>query len=333
VSSNSPAVDHATARRVLDAVPRLALASGGPTPVEELSRLGHALGMRTRLLVKRDDQLSFGAGGNKVRKMEMLAARALTDGADTLVTTGAVQSNHARVTAAAAAKLGLDCVLVQNGQRPAHPTGNALLVSLYGARVEYVDTRQERAPRMQQVVDRLRADGRKPFAIPLGASTPLGALGHVHAIAELLTQIPAPDLIIHASSSGGTQAGLVAGCALFGLKTRILGMSVDDPAPGIASIVADILRGVAPMIGRDPDALAQHAIDVDDRYVGEGYGIASPASREAISLAARTEGLLLDPVYGAKAMAGLIAYARDRRLDAYETVLFWHTGGIPGLFA
>lgn len=331
------AADHDTARRVLDAVPHLVLASPAPTPVEEMARLRAALGVQARLLVKRDDALTFGAGGNKVRKVEMVAARALAEGADTLITTGGVQSNHARVTAAAAARLGLQCILVQNGTPPERPTGNALLVRLFGAQIEYVATRQERAPRMQQIVERLRAAGRKPFLIPLGASTPLGALGYVRAIGELLTQMPAPDLIIHASSSGGTQAGLIAGCAHFGLNTRVIGMSVDDPADAISTIITDILSGVAPMLDHDPATLTSRPIDVDASFVGDGYGIPTPESREAIDLMARTEGILLDPVYGAKAMAGLIAYARTGRLDTLaapgNTVLFWHTGGVPGLFA
>src|SRR6185503_817735 len=161
-----------------------------------------------RLVVKRDDAIPFAFGGNKVRKLEMVAARALADGADTLITVGGVRSNHARATAAAAARLGLKCVLIINGAPPAHPTGNALLDRLVGAEIEYVGSREERVPAMRRAAERLQAAGRHPFEVPLGASTPLGALGYVRAVAELAGQDCVPDVVIVASSSGGTLAGL-----------------------------------------------------------------------------------------------------------------------------
>jgi 1-aminocyclopropane-1-carboxylate deaminase/D-cysteine desulfhydrase-like pyridoxal-dependent ACC family enzyme len=366
-------------------LPRIPLLAG-PTPVDAANRLRERLGMSARLLIKRDDAIPFGAGGNKVRKLEFVAGRALADAADTLVTCGGVQSNHCRVTAALAARLGLDCVLVVNGAPPASAglaqpssarpgtnsstpttvqasearlrqagigegataklTGNALLVRLFGARVESVATRDERAPRMAQVVEELRARQRRPFAIPLGASTPLGALSYIRAVRELLQQIPAPDLIIHASSSAGTQAGLIAGCALHGVKTRVIGVSADDPADVLTRTIRDIIGGIpalltaaqpesgaaGPGLNLDPARLTGD-IDVDADFVGGGYGVPTEASTEAIALAASCEGLLVDPVYGAKALAALIAYARAGRFSADQTVLFWHTGGIPGLFA
>ena len=164
--------------------------------------------------MKRDDAIPFGFGGNKVRKLQLVAADALAAGADTLVTLGGVQSNHARATAAVAAKLGLRCLILANGRRQRRRTANALLDHLLGAEVEYIASREQRAPALHTAIERLRNAGRKPFAIPLGASTPLGALGFVRAIGELLQQTPPPSVIIHAASSGGTQAGLVAGCAL-----------------------------------------------------------------------------------------------------------------------
>ena len=339
VTHSARSGDHATTggdqavRALINRIPRLPLAGDAPTPIEELGRLREALGTRARLLVKRDDALTFGAGGNKVRKLEVIAARATADGADTLVTTGGVQSNHARVTAAAAARLGLECILVVNGEPPARATGNALLMQLFGAKMEYVATRQERTPRVEQVIDRLHAEGRRPYAIPLGASTPVGALGYVRAIGELLTQMPAPDVIVHSSSSGGTQAGLIAGCALFGVHTKVIGVSPDDPSASIAGYVQPILAGLESELKLTAGTLGSCDITVDDRFVGGGYGVPSDASREAIELTARCEGLLIDPVYSAKAMAALIAYARTGELDAYQTVLFWHTGGVPGLFA
>jgi L-cysteate sulfo-lyase len=303
-----------------------------PSPVEPLSRLREALGAAPRLLVKRDDALSFGFGGSKVRKLELVVARALAEGADTLVTVGGVQSNHARCTAAFAARMGLGCALVLNGARPERPSGNALLSALYGARVHYVASREEREPAMQEIVERLRREGSRPFAIPLGCSTPLGVLGLAAAVAELLAQIPAPDVIVHATSSGGTQAGLVAGCALAGLPTRVIGISADDPSPQIERSVRGLAEAALDELGAEADVL-DGRIQVDDGHVGDGYGIPTPASEEAQRLAARTEALALDPTYTAKAMAGLIAWQRAGRFGADESVLFWHTGGSPSLFA
>jgi L-cysteate sulfo-lyase len=305
-----------------------------PTPVEPLARLSALIGGGPRLLVKRDDAIPFGFGGNKVRKLAFVAARAQADGADTLITAGGVQSNHARATAAAAAKLGMRAVLVANGQRPEQPTANALLDALLGAEVVYVAAREERTPKIHEIADRLRAEGRKPFEIPIGASTPLGALGYIRAVLELLDQMPPPDIVIHSTSSGGTQAGLVAACRLLGLSTRIVGISADDPAASIQAQVRMILEGIAPLLGIGAAELSRGtAIEIDDRFVGEGYGKPTSASREAMELTARTEALFLDPTYTAKAMAGLIAYVRQQRLKEGQTVLFWHTGGQVGLFA
>src|SRR5512147_1308484 len=223
----------------LGRVPSLGLAHY-PTPVEELARLRTALPGAPRLLVKRDDAISFGFGGNKVRKVELVAAQALADGADTLITTGGGQSNHARATAAAAAKLGLKCVLVLNGAPPPRPTGNALLDTMFGAELHYVERREDRAPTMKKVADDLRAHGRRPVEIPLGASTPLGALGLARAVGEIAAGDRAPDVIVHSTSSGGTQAGLVAGCLLHGVPTRVIGISADTPAPEMKQIVADL---------------------------------------------------------------------------------------------
>jgi 1-aminocyclopropane-1-carboxylate deaminase/D-cysteine desulfhydrase-like pyridoxal-dependent ACC family enzyme len=245
-----------------------------------------------------------------------------------------VQSNHARATAAAAARLGMGAVLVVNGVAPDPPTGNALLDRLLGAEIVYVDSRDARAPMILEVAERLRSAGRRPFPIPIGASTPLGALGFMLAIAELLDQMPPPDAIVHSTSSGGTQAGLVAGCRLLGLSTRVIGISADEPSASLSAQVGAIISGIADLLGLDPGALTQGtAIEVDDRFVGGGYGIPTVASREAIELAARTDAIFLDPTYTAKAMAGLIAYVRQQKFREGQTVLFWHTGGQPGLFA
>jgi 1-aminocyclopropane-1-carboxylate deaminase/D-cysteine desulfhydrase-like pyridoxal-dependent ACC family enzyme len=303
------------------------------SPVDECARLQTALRIGGRLLVKRDDALAFAFGGNKVRKMRFVAAAARDAGADTLITTGGVQSNHARVTAAAAARLGMHCVIVANGARQDRLTGNALLDELLGADVVYVESREERAPAMERAADEARRAGRTPFVIPLGASTPLGAVAFVAAVAELSKQIDPPDVIVHSTSSGGTQAGLVAGCALAGWRTHVIGVSADEPSSSLTAQIRGLFPGLAELLGVELRRLHAYDIEVDDRFVGEGYGIPTDASREALQLAARTEALILDPTYTAKAMAGLIARARGGEFSDRGTVLFWHTGGQVALFA
>ncbi len=316
----------------LERLPAVQLASG-PSPVEELPRLSALLG-GPRLLVKRDDALSFAFGGNKVRKLALVAAEARARGADTLVTAGGIQSNHARVTAATAARLGFDCVLVVNGQPPGRASANALLNALCGATIRYVNAREERASAIEEEVDRLQRAGRHPYAIPIGASTPLGAAAFVGAIGELMGQGIAPDVIVHATSSAGTQAGLVAGCALLGLDADVIGVSADDSSEQIGTAVRRLLYGLGALLDVDGEWLRRDAeVTVDDRQVGGGYGVATAASQEAIELTARTEGLFLDPTYTAKAMAAVIAGVRERRFNSRSTVLFWHTGGQVGLFA
>ncbi len=299
----------------------------GPTPIQEMWRLRAHLGGGPRLLVKRDDAIPFGFGGNKVRKLEFVLPEALAAHADTLVTLGGLQSNHARATAAAAAKLGLRCVLIINGAPQNRPSGNALLDQLLGAQVEYISSRGERAGAVERVMSRLQSEGRKPYLIPLGASTPTGALGFAAAIDEMIAQGVRPDVIIHAGSSGGTQAGLVAGVVRNGLATRIIAVSADDPAASIASTVCGIVRDIPGCASFDGE------IAVDDSMVGDGYGLPTDTSREAQQLLARTEALFVDHTYTAKAAAALIAHARDGRFSSDETVLFWHTGGQVGLFA
>jgi 1-aminocyclopropane-1-carboxylate deaminase/D-cysteine desulfhydrase-like pyridoxal-dependent ACC family enzyme len=328
-----------TASRLDEALDRLESIASLPlvraaTPLEEMVRLRAAIGGGPRLLVKRDDAIPFGFGGNKVRKLQLVAAEALAAGADTLITCGGVQSNHARATAATAARLGLASVIVVNGAPPPRLTGNALLLELLGAEVEYVASRAERDPGMERAAERLRRQGRVPCVIPLGASTPRGALAFARAVGEMLRQIPAPDVIVHACSSGGTQAGLLAGCALNGLPTRVIGVSADDPAGEIADTVSRIITGMGPLLGVDGGELAAACdIEVDDAFVGDGYGLGSDASREAQQLAARTEAVFVDHTYTAKALAALIAYVRNGRIREGQTVLFWHTGGQVALFA
>jgi 1-aminocyclopropane-1-carboxylate deaminase/D-cysteine desulfhydrase-like pyridoxal-dependent ACC family enzyme len=321
------------ARERLAAVPALDLWTP-PSPIHDMSRLRAALGGGPRLMVKRDDAIPFGFGGNKVRKIAIVAAAAIAEGADTLLSVGGVQSNSARVVASVAARMGMKCVLVANGARPDRLTANALLDALLGAEVHYVESRADRDPAMARIADGLRRQGRHPFEIPLGASTPLGALGFARAIGEMVQQGVIPDVIVHSTSSGGTQAGLVAGCAVHGLPTRVLGISADDPADSIRGTVRTIIAGMGDLLGVNGEELAAaREIEVDDAHVGDGYGMPSAASREAVDLLARHEAMFVDHTYTAKALAGLIYHVRRGSFGDNHTVLFWHTGGQVGLFA
>ena len=324
----------ATALATMMSLPLVPLAPH-PTPIDELTRLAQAIGPSCpRLFMKRDDLLSFGGGGNKVRKMQAIAADAKSAGADTLITCGGVQSNHARVTAAAGAAMGLRVVLVLNGVAQETPTANARLDGLFGAEIRYVATGADRAPAMERVAEECRAAGRRPYVVPLGASTPLGALGFARGVVELATSSLRPDVIVHATSSGGTQSGLIAGCALLGLSCRVMGVSADDPAHQLSATIGSLLAGIADRLGARPENVgAGREIEVDDLEVGEGYGRPTPASTEALELVARREGILLDPVYTAKAMAGLLRRIRTGEIGPDRAVLFWHTGGQIGLFA
>lgn len=306
-----------------------------PTPVDRLDRLRDLLGAQApALFMKRDDLLSFAMGGNKVRKLQTVLAQARAAGADTLITCGGLQSNHCRVTAAAGAVSGMAVHLVVNGAPQERPTGNALLDDLFGATVHYVDSREARDRVMAAVAEQLAASGRRPYVIPLGASTPIGAAGLARGVEELLTAGVSPTVIVHSTSSGGTQAGLIAGCALFGLKARVIGISADETAGTLSAIVHGLLEAVAVTLGASPTAVGlDRAIAIDDTFVGEGYGKPTAQSSEALALLARTEGIVLDPVYTAKAMAGLIHLVRSQQVTAADRVLFWHTGGQAGLFA
>ena len=316
----------------LAAIPALDLWTP-PSPIHDLARLRGALGGGPRLLVKRDDAIPFGFGGNKVRKVSIVAAAAIAEGADTLLSVGGVQSNSARVVAAVAARMGLRCVLVLNGAKPDRPTANALLDDLLGAEVRFVESRADRAPEMARIAEALRREGRHPFEIPLGASIPLGALGFARAVGEMVEQGVVPDVIVHSTSSGGTQAGLAAGCALHGLPTRVLGISADDPAGSIRDTVRAVIAGMGDLLGvNGTDLAGARPIEIDDAHVGEGYGVPSAASREAADLLARHEAMFVDHTYTAKALAGLIHHVRRGSFAGNQTVLFWHTGGQVGLF-
>ncbi len=310
-------------------IPRIRIAHL-PTPVEAMPRLSAALG-GPRLWVKRDDQTGLAFGGNKTRKLEFVLAEAQANGARTLVTTGAAQSNHCRQTAALAARMGLDCILVLSGDPATVPTGNLLLDNLFGAEIVWT-SREQRPAALQKAFDRAWEGGRRPYLIPLGASNPVGALGYAYAFEELISQAVAPDWIVLASSSGGTQAGLVLGARRAAWGGKILGISIDEPRDHLRTVVAGLATEASerfgPKIHFEPDEILVNA-----DYLGGGYGVAAGPEVEAIRLFAGSEGLLLDPVYTGRAAAGMIDLIRKGFFKRDETVLFWHTGGAPALFA
>lgn len=319
----------------LGRIPRLNLGVY-PTPIEPLERFQKALGKNApQIFIKRDDYTGPGFGGNKVRKLEYFLAQALADGCEAVITMGGIKSNHCRVTAAFCARLGLRCVLVLNATSPSDTTPASLFLDeLYGAEIHLVTSREERRATMQLLAGQLRAEGTTVCEIPLGASTPLGALGYVNAMQEAASQLETMevtiDYIFHSSSSGGTQSGILAGLQLLNLpQIQVIGVSPDDAAQSISSEVSVIVRGVGELLD-----LSWHNphLMVLDNYIGAGYGIGTPESEAAIKLLARTEGIVLDPTYSAKAMAGMIDWIQQEKLSAHETVLFWHTGGQLALF-
>mgnify|MGYP001251381550 CR=1 FL=1 len=322
----------------LDRMPRVRLAFL-PTPLHPLPRLSAHLG-GPALFIKRDDQTGLATGGNKVRKLEFLLAQAVAAGADCVITAGSTQSNHARQTAAGAASLGLAAHLVlyaPGGVAPAERSGNVLLDHLLGAEIHWTEERAPYAETIAQVEQTLRQAGHRPYVIPYGGSSAHGLLGYVDAMREVAGQIEPRgwfDAHVFASSSGGTQAGLLLGAHLGGLltTTRILGISVDMSADRLAAQVTGLARAGAGMLGLDwePDP-AQ--VLVNDRYCGAGYAVVTDREREAIRLLARLEGILVDPVYTGRALAGLIDLVRSGEFRVGQRVLFWHTGGTAALSA
>ncbi|MCL4529597.1 MAG: D-cysteine desulfhydrase family protein [Chloroflexi bacterium] len=311
-----------------------------PTPVEELPRLSAALG-GPRLLVKRDDQTGLAFGGNKTRKLEFLVAEARDQGADMLISAGAMQSNHCRQTAAAAAKFGFKCILVLTGQKPEQASANFLLDRLFGAQIVMVEDRKDRGRILQETFDKAKADGNKPYLVPYGGSSPTGALGYAFAMEELMKQIQDfrsfknfenLDWIVFGTSSGGTHAGLVLGQRVFGFNGKVLGISIDEDENWLKTHVSSLASDASERIGKRIEFTPADVLATAD-YCRAGYGVLTEAEREAVKLFAKYEGLLLDPVYTGRAAAGLIDLIRKGFFKKDETVLFWHTGGQPALFA
>jgi D-cysteine desulfhydrase family pyridoxal phosphate-dependent enzyme len=316
--------------------PRIPLARL-PTPIEPLPRLSAHLG-GPRLYVKRDDLTGLGLGGNKLRKLEFLLGEAQAQGADTVLTVGALQSNHARQTAAACARLGLGCELIL--RRSNHATdaylnsGNLLLDRLFGAKLHVLAAHESREACMAARAEAQRGEGKRPYCIPVGGSCGLGNLGYAACAAEILTQAETEqigfDAVVVATGSGGTQGGLVAGMHLLG-GPSVVGIAVEGTRTEQEALTAHQAAETLQLLG-EGDADPATDVAVMDEFVGPGYAKPTDSMREALALAARFEGLVLDPVYTGKAFAGFIALARSGRFGKDKSLLFVHTGGAPGLF-
>lgn len=314
-------------------IPRVPIAQL-PTPLEEMKRLTEELG-GPRLLIKRDDQTGLATGGNKARKLEYLVAEAVADGADTLITVGAAQSNHARQTAAAAAIYGLRCILVLSGSSPSQWNGNLLLDDLLGAHVRWAHSTPVDQMMIEVAVEEEEA-GYHPYLIPVGGSTPVGAVGYVGAMEELVGQLSQlrlnVDAIVFASGSGGTQAGLLVGARALGFEGQVVGISVSKTKTSLSGVLKELVPRTAERLGVGLSSNEADLVLYDD-YLGEGYGMLGDPEREAIRLVAHTEGILLDPVYTGRAMTGLLELIRKDVFGPEQTVVFWHTGGTSALFA
>ncbi|WP_272991286.1 MULTISPECIES: 1-aminocyclopropane-1-carboxylate deaminase/D-cysteine desulfhydrase [Spongiibacter] len=310
-----------------------------PTPLMEAPRLSEALG-GPRILFKRDDLSNVGLGGNKARKLEYVIGRAVADGADTLVICGGFQSNLARIAAAMGSQLGLQVELILGGVpgEPRHPVGNLLLDHLYGANVRFVETlpRWEFGDTLANVEQELIAEGRKPFVVPLGASSPEGMASYVEASRELYQQLEcsgvAANYLYVGVGSGGTLSGLALAHANLELPYALRGISVSRASEHYRNKLPADMGEAALQLGLS-QVPAGDSLDIDDRFIGGGYGETSDGSNEAIALVAKTEGVLLDPVYSGKCMHGLIQHIREGRIAADDTVVFLHTGGWPALFS
>jgi len=316
-----------------------------PTPLEPLKRLSAHLagpdGKGPNIWIKRDDCTGLSTGGNKTRKLEYLFADAIANGADTVITAGATQSNHARQTAAAAAKLGLHCVLVledRTGRRDEAYTqsANVMLDRLHGAAIEHVPEGTDMMVAMHDVAQRLRGGGGKPYVIPGGGSNAIGSLGYVNAALELVAQAADMGLridhLIHATGSAGTQSGLVTGLVALSSDIPVLGISVSKPQAAMEEAVLALSQETAARLGLSDIVKCEHVV-ANCSYIGQGYGLPTEGMVEAVRLMAEQEGILLDPVYSGKAMAGLIDLVRQGRFAAGSNVVFLHTGGTVGLFA
>ena len=302
-----------------------------PTPIDYLPRLSRKLA-GPELAIKRDDQTGLAFGGNKTRKLEYLLGDALTKKADMVLSTGAAQSNHCRQTAAAAARVGLDCTLVLVGPKPESVSANYFLDLMLGAKIVWTD-KANRDITLERIFLEKQEAGANPYLIPYGGSNGLGAFAYYQAYQELLEQLRGdlPDWIVFASSSGGTQAGLCLASQVF-KGPQILGISVDESEDSLRESIVRISKELIGVINQEVE-IKPEEIRIDASYTGEGYGIMNSRDRDAVRLFAETEGILLDPVYTGRAAGGLVDLIRKGFFKPDQKVLFWHTGGTPGLFA
>lgn len=310
-------------------IPRIHIAHL-PTPIEPLPRLEKALG-GPKLFIKRDDQTGLAFGGNKTRKLEFLIAEAQAKDADALITTGAIQSNHCRQTAAAAAKFGFSCWLVLVGEPPQQVSANLLLDHLFGAKIVWTDL-AHRDNTLEETYNKISEQGHIPYLVPYGGSNPTGALGYTFAMEEFIEQSLHADWIVFASSSGGTQSGMVLGAQLYGYAGRVLGISVDEKEAELRERIAKLASDTSIRYGSPIDFKPDDVL-VNDEYAAPGYGVMTGPERDAINLFAKYEGILLDPVYTGRAAAGLIDLIKKGYFRKDDTILFWNTGGQPALFA
>ena len=322
----------------LDQFPRLRLGHW-PTPLEPMNRLRKQFDA-PRLYIKRDDCTGLASGGSKTRKLEFLLGEAMRQGADTLLTHGAVQSNHVRQTAAAAAFTGMQCeaVLERRVENPPQEyagSGNVFLDELFGTRLRYVPSGSAMDDELEKLAGQLRAAGRKPYVIPGGGSNALGSLGYVDCVLELQQQCAAQGVrkphLVHATGSAGTQAGLVAGIHAMGLSWPVTGIGVRAAREVQEARVHGLANRVLKLLGVSTE-LPRHKVVADDSFVGAGYGLPTDGMVEAVQTLARAEGILLDPVYTGKGMAGMISMLRNGKFMPDEDVIFVHTGGSAALF-
>ena len=311
-----------------------------PTPLEAAPRLAEAIGLAA-LWIKREDLAGPALGGNKIRKLELLLADARAQGCDAVITTAGLQSNLCRALAGTAAKLGMRCALLLRGSRPNAANGNLLLDRIFGAEVRFLDVKDPWDPRARAALDalaaELRGQGHNPYVMHLpGASAGLCVAAWVGGATELATQFTQgdidPDRLIVACGSGLTLAGLALGLKRAGRRCRVTGISVQQPAARLVPWIVEVAGRAVPLLSEGP-SLAVEDFDVLDDFIGDAYGVPSPAGLGAVRLAGASEGLVLDPIYTGKAMAGLAACVRDGRVGAGESVVFIHSGGVPGLFA
>lgn len=308
-----------------------------PTPLVTLTKLSSELG-GPQILMKRDDNTGLALGGNKTRKLEFLIGDAIAKGADTIITAGAAQSNHCRQTAAAAASLQLECHLLLGGEEPNTSNGNLLLDRLFGCQIHWTG-KNRKGEDIPQLVEKLKKEGKKPYVVPYGGSNEIGTLGFVEALKELDAQLKNTQQeithIVFASSSGGTHAGLMLGKKILNAPYQILGINIDKDDEGelpFEQRIVNLANKTAQFIGSD-DAFTKEDVQLNSNYIGEGYGVIGSLEKEAITLTAQTEGILLDPVYTGRAMGGLVDMIRQGQLTKTDCVLFWHTGGAPAIFA